>query len=242
MRSRRRALERVDRDQQLHQVLVDRRAGRLDDEDVGAADVLEDLAVDLAVAETGQRPSARAARAGTRRSPRASRGLPLPEKTLSSLFMRCFRSDPDPIGWGGRIRTSECRLQRPVPYHLATPQDSRAFVRIGFRARAHRVLGPAESEFAVSRRRARVSHGADSALGDDLAVLGDDLLFELAPRLVVQRMGDVAKRPVLPLLARHRDEQAVRALDDLDVADDETVVEDDRDEGLELVLVERERP
>src|SRR5580704_3215360 len=25
-------------------------------------------------------------------------------------------------GWGGRIRTSECRNQNPVPYHLATPQ------------------------------------------------------------------------------------------------------------------------
>ena len=35
---------------------------------------------------------------------------------------------PSPItyhcsnGWGGRIRTYECRIQRPVPYHLATPQ------------------------------------------------------------------------------------------------------------------------
>ena len=26
------------------------------------------------------------------------------------------------FGWGGWIRTSECRCQRPVPYHLATPQ------------------------------------------------------------------------------------------------------------------------
>src|SRR5690606_15886885 len=25
-------------------------------------------------------------------------------------------------GWGGRIRTCECRNQNPVPYHLATPQ------------------------------------------------------------------------------------------------------------------------
>ena len=25
-------------------------------------------------------------------------------------------------GWGGRIRTCECRYQKPVPYHLATPQ------------------------------------------------------------------------------------------------------------------------
>src|SRR6185369_12756981 len=26
------------------------------------------------------------------------------------------------FGWGGWIRTNECRFQRPVPYHLATPQ------------------------------------------------------------------------------------------------------------------------
>ena len=25
------------------------------------------------------------------------------------------------VNWGGRIRTSESRLQRPLPYHLATP-------------------------------------------------------------------------------------------------------------------------
>ena len=25
------------------------------------------------------------------------------------------------FGWGGRIRTFECRLQRAVPYRLATP-------------------------------------------------------------------------------------------------------------------------
>ena len=25
-------------------------------------------------------------------------------------------------GWGGRIRTLECRYQKPMPYHLATPQ------------------------------------------------------------------------------------------------------------------------
>lgn len=29
-------------------------------------------------------------------------------------------------GWGGRIRTSECRDQNPVPYHLATPQEEKS--------------------------------------------------------------------------------------------------------------------
>ena len=32
-------------------------------------------------------------------------------------------SVPGP-GWGGRIRTCECRYQKPVPYHLATPQQA----------------------------------------------------------------------------------------------------------------------
>src|SRR5512139_4347355 len=32
----------------------------------------------------------------------------------------------DSVGWGGRIRTCECRYQKPVPYHLATPQQARA--------------------------------------------------------------------------------------------------------------------
>ena len=38
---------------------------------------------------------------------------------LQSLWL-----DASLTGWGGRIRTSECRNQNPVPYHLATPQKS----------------------------------------------------------------------------------------------------------------------
>src|SRR5262245_35245861 len=45
----RRAPEGVDHDQQLHQVRVYRRAGRLHDENVAAADVLQYLKVELAV-------------------------------------------------------------------------------------------------------------------------------------------------------------------------------------------------
>ena len=33
------------------------------------------------------------------------------------------KSDKLKFGWGGRIRTCECRYQKPVPYHLATPQS-----------------------------------------------------------------------------------------------------------------------
>ena len=64
--------------QQLHQVLVRRRAGRLDDEDVARADVLLDLDVDLAVGEAADLGLAEA------RSPRcvaiscASAGFALP--------------------------------------------------------------------------------------------------------------------------------------------------------------------
>jgi hypothetical protein len=48
----RRALERVQHQQQLHQVVVRGRARRLDHEDVAAADVLRDLDLHLAIAET----------------------------------------------------------------------------------------------------------------------------------------------------------------------------------------------
>jgi hypothetical protein len=32
------------------------------------------------------------------------------------IIVGCMR------GWGGGIRTPECRHQKPMPYHLATPQ------------------------------------------------------------------------------------------------------------------------
>ena len=33
------------------------------------------------------------------------------------------------FGWGARIRTWEWRNQNPLPYHLATPQQSRRAAR-----------------------------------------------------------------------------------------------------------------
>jgi hypothetical protein len=35
------------------------------------------------------------------------------------IRLPCFSGEV--VSWGGRIRTSESRLQRPLPYHLATP-------------------------------------------------------------------------------------------------------------------------
>lgn len=72
----------------------------------------------------------------------ANFGFALPQNTLMPpvVLIKCFEfrvlsfelgvfakletqnSKLRRIGWGGRIRTYECRFQRPVPYHLATPQ------------------------------------------------------------------------------------------------------------------------
>lgn len=36
-------------------------------------------------------------------------------------------------GWGARIRTWECRYQKPVPYHLATPQQNEGKYKVSTR-------------------------------------------------------------------------------------------------------------
>src|SRR5580692_5264156 len=41
--------------------------------------------------------------------------------TRSDSKCSIFNYTIEKIGWGGRIRTSVCRNQNPVPYHLATP-------------------------------------------------------------------------------------------------------------------------
>ena len=51
---RRRTAERVSHDHQLHQVGIHRSAGRLDDEDVGAANVFVDLERDFGVGKPAQ--------------------------------------------------------------------------------------------------------------------------------------------------------------------------------------------
>src|SRR6186713_2599456 len=43
-------------------------------------------------------------------------GSRLENRIASLLFTQAL------TGWGGRIRTSEYGIQRPAPYHLATPQ------------------------------------------------------------------------------------------------------------------------
>ena len=53
-------------------------------------------------------------------------------------------------GWGGRIRTSGCRDQNPVPYHLATPQRRTAGAPHGGRPPAAKA---AEKHSTRARRR-----------------------------------------------------------------------------------------
>src|SRR4029079_15249813 len=71
-------------------------------------------------------------------------------------------------------------------------------------------------------------------------VLGEDLGLDHPSGLVVQGMGHVLELAVLLLAAGHADEQPVPALDGLDVVDHETMIEDDRPERLELLLLNRE--
>ncbi len=80
-------LEAVQHDQQFHQVLVDRRAGRLDDEDVAAAHVLLDADRDFAVGEVVEGDLAERRRRGHGRSSRARGMLARPLKTLSLLLL-----------------------------------------------------------------------------------------------------------------------------------------------------------
>ncbi len=50
-----------------------------------------------------------------------------------------------PVGWGGRIRTYDTRYQKPLPYHLATPQQAGvtyAEPRLGSSPDAAKILYP----------------------------------------------------------------------------------------------------
>ena len=53
------ALERIEHDQELHQVVIHRWRGRLDDEDIRAAHVLVDLHVILAIGKAVERDASR---------------------------------------------------------------------------------------------------------------------------------------------------------------------------------------
>ena len=43
----------------------------------------------------------------------------------------CYAKLLREIGWGGRIRTYDTRYQKPLPYHLATPQNRVPELKVG---------------------------------------------------------------------------------------------------------------
>ena len=46
-----------------------------------------------------------------------------PQNILKKQEVRPKNLTSTYLGWGGWIRTNECRHQKPMPYHLATPQS-----------------------------------------------------------------------------------------------------------------------
>ncbi len=89
---RRGAPARVRHHQQLHQLVVRRRAGRLHDEDVAPAHVLHQLDVHLAVAEAAHRGAPERHRADDAQSPGQARGSRCPKTAPSKIVPRQFLS------------------------------------------------------------------------------------------------------------------------------------------------------
>ena len=114
-----------------------RRTRRLHDENIGAAYVLFNLKIELAV---GKSRCLRTSEIATQLVANLfrQRAIRIAGKDFDAAGgahsvsdkLQLVASRVDKLkfvghlktGWGGRIRTYECRIQRPVPYHLATPQ------------------------------------------------------------------------------------------------------------------------
>ena len=159
MRLRRGAAKRIEHQQQLHEVVVHRRAGRLDDEHVAAAHVLGDLDHHLAVAEAAhvglpERHLQDLAHLGGQRPVRVAGEY---------LDLVSHRSVPRPWrrSWAGRIRTFDTGSKVRGLTNLATAH------RLSFRHRARSSTagtrfqdpyhaGPHACYSQLFRRRARV--------------------------------------------------------------------------------------
>ena len=84
-----------------------------------------------------------------------SRGLfCLRSVTFTSAVQMPLRAG---IGWGGRIRTYEWRDQNPLPYHLATPQNSIVFSQIVWPNRS--ISRSAGDPLSVPKKRAGIVCG-----------------------------------------------------------------------------------
>ena len=70
------------------------------------------------------------------------------------------------VGWGARIRTWECRYQKPMPYRLATPQKPTLIVEqsglIGSAAEKHNPALPSMSLLFQGVAAAYSPHTASS--------------------------------------------------------------------------------
>src|SRR5215471_5636675 len=56
--------------------------------------------------------------AGQKKAPRMTAAMNGSSSALRTLIGKVFGRVSDSPGWGGRTRTSRCRLQRPVPYQF----------------------------------------------------------------------------------------------------------------------------
>src|SRR5688572_81250 len=166
---------------------------------------------------------------------RASGRFAEPEKILMSLssgFMEpsSFREAP----WLGR---EDSNLRMLEPKSSVLPLDDAPTSPVGApRHRSDRedVRGGFRCPQMLLDRLRQIPR-----LSQDFIIFRQNPVLYHLPRLVVQGMRDVPKRPVLALLAGHRDEQPAVPMDDLDVAHYEAVIEDDGDERFQLLLIHR---
>src|SRR2546426_3623586 len=189
----------------------------------------------------------------TRQISCARAGWALPEKTLICSIPFALIPWRPPLRRLGRSVVGAGGFEPPVldPKSSVLPLDdapmvgswSRPVLR---RAGIVRVQGggpplasPGIGAIVPSARRTGRWGGP---LRQDFLISGQHLVFDHLARLVVQGMGDVPERAVLPFLAGHRDEQAVVPVDNLDVADHEAVVNDDGNESLQFFFVDRKDP
>src|SRR5215210_7151243 len=100
-----------------------------------------------------------------------------------------------------------------APRLTAWPRPNRTLLRRLRSAVLAAALLTARFGRCLARRRRGAAHL--------LAVHREHLLLQVLAHLVVERVCDVLERAVLALLARHRHEQALGAVDDLDVGHDE---------------------
>ena len=68
----------------------------------------------------------------------------------------------------------------------------------------------------------------------------EDGVFDMVTSFLIEWVSDIAKLAVFALFTGHCYEKAASALDDLDIADDEAVVECDGYVGFELIFVDGE--